>query len=77
MNLNPIKANMTELDINGMKVLFSYRTPVAVRYIDGRAFKTDKKWNNTTTRHINQWLDGRACAHETQKFFDNLVAEVK
>jgi len=29
MKLNPIKSNMTELELGNIKVLFSYKTPVA------------------------------------------------
>lgn len=55
MQLKPIKENMTELHLaNGDVVLFSYETPVAARTMDG-AFKTDKQWSNTTSRHINAW----------------------
>jgi hypothetical protein len=75
MILNPIKANMTELVFENTHVLFSYRTPVAV-LLDGVAYKTSKKWSNTTTRHINTWYreyDGE----KPQEYFDNLVAGVK
>ena len=57
MNLTPIKANMTELSINGLTILFSYKTPVA--YIDhnvGIVYTTNKYWSKTTSRHINQWI---------------------
>ena len=57
MNLNPIQANMTELSINGLTILFSYKTPVAfINYTDNKVFKTSKHWSQTTTRHINKWL---------------------
>jgi hypothetical protein len=84
MNLNPIKANMTELHVNdNLTILFSYKTPVAA-WISGLGYlRTDKKWSNTTTRHINQWLaesyidkqgvnDGSA-KFKPQEFFDRLV----
>jgi hypothetical protein len=57
MNLTPIKANMTELSINGLTILFSYQTPVA--YIDHNVsivYTTNKYWSKTTSRHINQWI---------------------
>lgn len=76
MNLNPIRPNMTELEIRpGIKVLFSYRAPVA--YIDNNtatAYRTSKKWSRTTTRHINQWLGGIGDEEQPQEFFDELVA---
>ena len=58
MNLNPIKANMTELTIGTKTVLFSYKTPVAVfdwskGAGNGEYTKTSKYWSKTTSRHIN------------------------
>lgn len=80
MNLNPIKANMTELEIKGMKVLFSYKTPVAVIFPQGHAYTTEKKWSVTTARHINQWLVMQPNFHvrntQPQEYFDNLIKEV-
>ena len=78
MNLNPIKQNMTEVEILGLKILFSYKTPVA--YIDnktGEAYQTSKKWSRTTTRHINKWLDGQSSGLVDQSVLDNLLSEVK
>lgn len=86
MNLKPLAANMTELELaGGVKVLFSYRTPVAaVVFIDGmaQAVKTEKRWSNTTSRHINKWAkDFPAFLNnwdvKPQEYFDNLIAEVK
>lgn len=86
MNLNPIKANMTELEFKHprtgfpTKVLFSYKTPVAMIDRNELAYRTDKKRSNTTTRHINQWLkDNKFHTLSTypQEFFDNLISEVK
>lgn len=81
MNLTPIKANMTELELNGMKVLFSYKTPVAVLVKEGEnwhQYRTEKKWSNTTTRHINTWNPlGGAYGIKPQQYFDSLLSEVK
>ena len=44
---------------NGDEILFSYETPVAgKRIVDGvlQVFKTNHKWSNTTTKHINRYL---------------------
>ena len=70
MKYNPIQANMAEITLhNGIKVLFSYCTPVAT-WENGQFFKTEKKWSNTTTRHINKWAH---CAiTKPQSYFDNL-----
>ena len=86
MNLRPIKQNMTELEVSetlGKKVLFSYRTPVAVVGFDPDAkdfyqFKTDKKWSNTTSRHVTLWfkemgIESKGVGTKPQEFFDGLV----
>ncbi|MGA1047646.1 MAG: hypothetical protein ACO3UU_06525 [Minisyncoccia bacterium] len=62
MKLKPVASNMTELYLNnGTIVLFSYETPVAaITFKNGchdKILKTNKKWSNTTTRHINKWFD--------------------
>lgn len=72
MNLNPIAANMTELEADGMTILFSYKTPVAA-IVDGVRYRTSYKWSPTTTRHINKWLDGGYAQEKPQDFFDGLV----
>ncbi len=85
MNLNPIKANMNEVEIDGMRVLFSYKTPVAalVRYSSPTGngwhqYRTEKKWSRTTSRHITQWNPmGGAYGIKPQEWFDNLLSEVK
>ena len=76
MKLRSIKANMTEVSVNAdLTVLFSYRTPVAC-HISGDGYsRTEKKWSATTTRHINQWVQGSA-KEKPQSFFDELVEQV-
>lgn len=75
MRLTPIKANMTELEIGNKRVLFSYKTPVAYQELTtiGDYYKTNKKWSQTTTRHINQWLGGNGAKFVDQETIDNLV----
>jgi hypothetical protein len=58
MKLRQVGSNMTELNINGVSVLFSYETPVAGRDSDG-SFRTDKHYSPTTTKHINKYLGGK------------------
>jgi hypothetical protein len=81
MNLNPIKANMTELVLNDYRILFSYKTPVAMQDRRTKEFyQTNKKWSQTTTRHINQWVSdnlGFGAKYKPQEYFYNLIAEVK
>ena len=74
MKLTPIKTNMTEVELpNGSIVLFSYKTPVACHHYNGKTYRTAKFWSKTTSRHINQWLDGREAEEIGQDFLDNLV----
>jgi len=56
MRLKPIGPNVNEVTVGELTVLFSYQTPVAA-FVPGEGYLvTDKKWSNTTTRHINKWL---------------------
>jgi len=70
MKLKSIKANCHELDLdNGVLVLFSYETPVAISLpgvirvtnFDGVSLeylgviKTNQKFSKTTSAHINAW----------------------
>ena len=82
LEIDPIAPNMTELRLEGVRVLFSYSTPVACHLTDPRAisdialpgyYRTEKKWSPTTTRHISKWLDGSTASSEPQEFFDNLL----
>ena len=73
MNLSPIASNMTEVTTDSARILFSYRTPVACFHSDGNAYRTEKRWSVTTSRHINKWLDGIKAAEKPQAFFDSLV----
>lgn len=84
MNLNPIKANMTELYHGWYTTLFSYKTPVATIFNYGneiKAYQTEKKWSRTTSKHITQWLamhpEVFGAQFKPQEYFDNLIAEVK
>jgi len=53
-----VGSNMTELEMNGIKVLYSYETPVA-GFDSAGAFRTDTKYSVTTSRHINKYLGGK------------------
>ena len=70
MKLKSIKANCHELELdNGVLVLFSYETPVAISLpgvirvtnLDGVSLeylgviKTNQKFSKTTSAHINAW----------------------
>lgn len=81
MNLNPIKANMTEIDLgNGRRVLFSYKTPVAMRELTSCGMEyhvTNKYWSRTTSKHINAWMPKDDRIEHDQEYFDNLLVGVK
>ena len=81
MNLNPIKANMNEIIVGEKRILFSYKTPVAVYTNDNTVHITSKKWSKTTTRHINTWIAGFSfdlkVKEQPQEWFDALLNEVK
>ena len=77
MNLKLLKKNLTEIDIDNKRVLFSYRTPVAY-YENGKFYKTTRYWSKTTSRHINSWQkDCYIAPHEAieidQSILDNLL----
>lgn len=79
MKLNPIAANVNEVEIGEITVLFSYKTPVAVQFSDGSIRKTAKPWSVTTSRHINKWLRGFGlepgdCPVIPQSKLDSLIA---
>lgn len=80
MKIKPIKSNQTELHMdNGTVVLFSYETPVAARLgsgiaVDQGAFvKVNRKYSAITSKHINQWLDGRRAREVSPEYLADLV----
>jgi hypothetical protein len=59
MKLVPHGSNQNVLIFdNGIKVLFSYQTPVAAFHPIKGWLMTDVKYSRTTTKHIHQWLRG-------------------
>lgn len=74
MELTPLGPNKTELELpSGVRILFSYRTPVAA-WIPGRGFvRTDQHWSVTTSKHINQWLGGVPAESVPQAELDLMV----
>ena len=75
MQLTPIAANQTQLNLNdGTEIFFSYKTPVAAKLSNFEYIRTATKWSTTTTRHINKWLDGVIAETVVQTILDNLVA---
>lgn len=74
MKVRNVGSNMTELLVNGYTVLFSYETPVAALTPQGYA-KTSQWYSQTTTRHINKWLDGIDAVEMPQDFFNSITGE--
>ena len=73
MKLNPIGSNMTEVEVNGKSIMFSYQTPVA-GYDNQGAFRTSTKYSVTTSKHINKYLGGSDVGRVVdQSYIDNLV----
>lgn len=72
MKIKPLGANQTEVSVGNKKIFVSYQTPVAA-FVNGKAYRSAKKWSQTTSRHINQWLDGIDAEEKEQEFFDSLL----
>ena len=74
MKLTNLGSNKTEVTLNdGTVVFFSYHTPVAACMGDGSGFvRTEKKWSVTTSKHINQWLEGAKAVSVDQSVLDSL-----
>ena len=72
MIVKQLGSNQTELEIKGARVLFSYSTPVACQLNNGY-YRTSKKWSVTTSRHINEWLNGNKATEAVQGFFDDVL----
>ena len=82
MQITPIASNMTELTFTpkettaygDFSVLYSYQTPVA-GYSDVGAFRTDKYYSVTTSKHINKYLGGKDIGRKVeQTYIEGLVA---
>ena len=74
MKIRNVGSNMTELHTTlGAVVLFSYETPVAAENADGELFRTEERYSQTTTRHINKWLEGREARTVSQHVIDNFA----
>ena len=77
ISIDNFKPNAVEVVIDSgtpqeTQILFSYGQPVACfRY--NVLYRTQKLWSKTTSRHINEWLDGEECLSAPQYFFDNLL----
>lgn len=50
-------SNMREFRAKNYTILFSYNTPVAAFILGQGWYITEKKWSQTTSRHITKWLN--------------------
>jgi|TARA_B110000444_G_scaffold256656_1_gene293452 hypothetical protein len=74
MNLKQVGSNMTEVNVNGKSVLFSYETPVA-GWCEQGAFRTEDKFSMTTSKHINKYLGGKDVGRTVpQAWIESLVS---
>ena len=54
--------NLYYKDEDGIRVFYSYSTPVAFLRDDGRFIISENKWSTTTAKHLN-WIED-FCGHE-------------
>lgn len=73
MKIKPVGSNMTELQLDDVHVLFSYETPVAACIMGEGFVRTEQWYSQTTTRHINKWLDGVDAPEVSQAYIDALI----
>mgnify|MGYP003659868098 CR=1 FL=1 len=77
MKLKTIGTNRTEVHTNeGAVIFFSYNTPVAAQLAQGGFVRTNTRWSVTTSKHINQWLDGAKAKAVDQSVLDTLSSGV-
>ena len=74
MKLKKLGNNVTLIKYDDGEVLFSYETPVAaLDYKTHEYFRTNQFWSVTTSRHINQWLQGVDAAEISQSALEAMV----
>ena len=75
MKLIPLGSNQNLVQLNsGVQVLFSYKTPVAAHVPGQGYFRTNHKWSQTTSKHINKWLrNAIGVASVDQSVIDNIA----
>ena len=73
MKVTQLGSNQTLLTLGHNEVLFSYETPVAG--YDERIgwFRTEEKFSQTTTKHINKYLAQLKFTVVPQQYIENIV----
>jgi len=68
------KTATTVIETDEYLVLVSYETPVAYELKEtGACYRTSTKYSATTSRHINQFLDGRTATEVSQETVSNIL----
>lgn len=61
------------LEVDDISILFSYNTPVAA-IVPGEGFyRTSETYSNTTTKHINEFLNGEDADIVTPETISSLL----
>lgn len=74
MKLQNLGSNKTSIETETHVIFFSYNTPVVALVKNEGWFKTSKKWSVTTSKHVNQFLDGVNAKEQPQSWFDGLLS---
>ena len=73
LNITKVGSNMSELEVGGKSILFSYQTPVA-GWDDQGAFRSEDFFSVTTSKHINKYLGGKDIGRKVpQSYIEGLV----
>jgi hypothetical protein len=73
MQVNLLGANQTEVRQNDKVLFFSYKTLVAAN-VNGKFYKTNKFYSNTTSKHINKWLENRDVEIVSQEQLEQIAS---
>jgi len=67
------KTSAQEIEFDNRTVLVSYSTPVAVNIHGEGFYRTEKKFSVTTSKQLNQWLDGITAKTVSQAELEKLA----
>jgi len=76
MKLKQIASNVTEIELEGKSVMFSYETPVA-GWDDKGAFRTSTYYSVTTSKHINKYFNGVEARKVSQEYINGFLMGIK
>jgi hypothetical protein len=76
MKLTNIGSNQSEVELNGITILFSYSTPVAA-FVPGKGgLATSTKYSSTTSKHVNAAMQRWGCSStEVEQEVINRIAD--